>query len=71
MEEALRAYTAGVAYAHFRDGEEGVIRPGMLADIVVLDRDIMADPSAGIDRARILATVVGGKVVYEVAPPAP
>jgi predicted amidohydrolase YtcJ len=62
-EEALRAYTGGVAYAHFREGQEGIIRPGMLADLVLLDRDITADGVA-IDQARIVATVLGGRVVY-------
>jgi len=64
VDEALRAYTSGVAYAHFREDQEGVLRPGMLADVVVIDRDITADPVEGIDRARVVATVLGGKVVY-------
>jgi predicted amidohydrolase YtcJ len=64
VDEALRAYTSGVAYAHFREGQEGVLRPGMLADVVVINRDITADPVGGIDQARVVATVLGGKVVY-------
>jgi hypothetical protein len=65
LEEALRAYTAGVAYAGFLDGEVGVLRPGMLADITLLDRDLFAIAPEQIRDARVVATVVGGRVVYE------
>ncbi len=65
VDEALRAYTAGVAYAHFRERQEGVLRTGMLADMVVLNRDITADGASAIDQARVLITIVGGKVVYD------
>ncbi len=70
VEEALRAYTSGVAYAHFREGQEGVIRVGMLADLVVLDRDITV-PGAAIDQARVRATLLGGTVVYQAPATAP
>jgi hypothetical protein len=61
----LRAYTEGVAYAGFLDGEVGVLRPGMLADLVLLDRDLFAIAPELIREARVTATVVGGRVVYE------
>jgi predicted amidohydrolase YtcJ len=42
-----------------------VLRPGMLADLVVLDRDISAVPAQEILETKVLRTVVGGKTVYE------
>ncbi len=63
--EALRAYTSGVAYAGFMEPRVGVLRPGMLADIVLLDRDLFGVPPETISRARVRATVVGGRLVYE------
>ncbi|HET9274723.1 MAG TPA: amidohydrolase [Gemmatimonadales bacterium] len=64
VEEALRAYTAANAYALFADGRRGSLRPGLLADFAVLDRDLFRIPAPEIDRAKVTATVVGGKVVY-------
>lgn len=68
--EALAAYTSGVAYAHFREDREGQLRSGMLADLVVLDRDITTRPADSIDQAHVAATVLGGRVVYEAQDPA-
>ncbi|HEV2147264.1 MAG TPA: amidohydrolase [Longimicrobiaceae bacterium] len=65
VEEALRAYTADAAYASFEEGEKGTLAPGKLADFVLIDRDLRAIPPETIRDARILATVVGGRVVYE------
>lgn len=73
-EQALRAYTSDAAYAGFADGDRGTLERGKLADLVIIDRDITAIPAAEIRDARVLMTVVGGKVVYEReggAPPAP
>ena len=67
--EALTAYTSGVAYAHFREGSEGILKAGTRADLVVLDRDILAADPATIADSRVLATIVGGRVVYQPAVP--
>jgi predicted amidohydrolase YtcJ len=66
VEEALKAYTWGSAYAAFQEKERGILAPGCLADFVVLSRDIL-DPKERdhIGEAQVLMTVVGGKVVYE------
>ncbi|MGZ5480910.1 MAG: amidohydrolase [Pyrinomonadaceae bacterium] len=64
VDEALRAYTAGGAYGAFMERESGTIAPGMLADVTVIDRDLRAIPPAEIRNAKIVQTVVGGKIVF-------
>ena len=64
VEEALRAYTAGGAYAAFAENEAGTIAPGKLADVTVIDRDLRAIDPAEIRGAKIVQTIVGGKIVY-------
>lgn len=63
--DALRIYTAGSAAAAGREDELGQIAPGMLADFVVLDRDVTACDPDQIQSARVLATFVGGRQVFE------
>ncbi len=65
VEEALRAYTSGNAYGTFAEARRGVLRPGMDADITVIDHDLRTIPPDQIKDAGILATIVGGKVVYQ------
>src|SRR5438132_10172558 len=62
--EALRAYTAGNAYATFDEGKRGTLAPGADADVVVLDRNLFTIPPDSLDRARVRYTIVGGRVVY-------
>ena len=66
IEQAIAAYTTGSAYAEFAEKDKGTLAPGMLADFVVLDRDLTAIPPAEILGTRVLRTVVGGKTVYQV-----
>ena len=61
---ALRAFTAGSAYVNFLDGETGTLEPGKLADLVVLDRDILDPGSGPIGDARVLLTLSEGEAVY-------
>lgn len=65
--EALRSYTAANAYAAFEEGMKGTLAPGMLADVVVLSKDLSAVPDEEIPSTRVLATILGGKVVFEAA----
>jgi predicted amidohydrolase YtcJ len=61
---ALATFTAGSAYVNFLETETGTIEPAKLADLVVLDRDVL-DPGAGpIGDARVLLTLVEGEAVY-------
>ncbi len=64
-EQAIAAYTTGAAFAEFDEKIKGRIEPGMLADFVVLDRDITAAVPPKILEMKVLRTVVGGKTVYE------
>lgn len=63
--DAVRIYTAGSAAACGRERELGQIAPGMLADFIVLDRDITACGPREIQSAQVLATYVGGHQVFE------
>jgi predicted amidohydrolase YtcJ len=65
IEEAIGAYTTGSAFAEFAEKEKGTLAPGMLADLVILDRDITAVSPDKILATKVLRTVVGGKTVYE------
>lgn len=61
---AIAAYTAGSAYVNHLD-DTGSIRPGALADLVVLDGDPYAGPPEEIGATRVLRTYVGGRLVHE------
>lgn len=65
VEEAVRAYTVGSAYAEFQDTVKGTITPGKLADLVILSRDIFAIDPKEIESVKVLATIVDGRLVYE------
>jgi len=65
LEDALRAYTRGAAYATFDEKEKGVIAPGALADFAIIDRDLTKVKPEAIRDAHIALTAVGGRVVYE------
>ncbi|HTS95511.1 MAG TPA: amidohydrolase [Streptosporangiaceae bacterium] len=61
--QALAAYTAGSAYVNHLD-ETGAIGPGLLADLVVLDRDPFDGPPDEIASTSVALTYVGGEQVY-------
>lgn len=65
VDEAVRAYTVGSAFAEFADTVKGSLKTGMLADLVMLDRDIYSIESSQIDQTRVLTTIMDGKVVFE------
>jgi predicted amidohydrolase YtcJ len=63
--EALRAYTINGAFAAFEEGIKGSLTPGKLADITVLSKDILTCPEEEIRTAEVLATIVGGKILFQ------
>jgi predicted amidohydrolase YtcJ len=65
VEEAVRAYTVGSAYAEFQEAVKGTITPGKLADLVVLSRDIFTIDPKEIGGVRAELTMVDGRIVYE------
>jgi predicted amidohydrolase YtcJ len=65
LETSLRAYTVNNAWAEGEERSKGMLRAGMLADFVMIDRDLFAIPTARLKDAKVLLTVVGGRVVYE------
>ena len=63
-EQALIAHTRNNAYLIFRENELGSIRPGLLADLLVLDRDYLTVPADEIRDIIPIATMVSGRVVH-------
>ena len=63
--DAIKAYTINGAYLEGTEKEKGSFEPGKLADIVVLDRDILTIDPNEIIEAKAVMTIVGGEVVYE------
>jgi hypothetical protein len=65
VEEAVRAYTYGSAYAEFQENVKGTLAVGKLADFVILSDDIFAINPNEIRNTKVLTTVVDGKIVYQ------
>lgn len=65
VEKALRAYTVSPPKAIHRAKELGTIEPGKLADLVILDRDILAIPPENISGTKPFLTIMNGRIVYE------
>jgi len=63
--EALETYTLNCAYAAFEEDLKGSLTPGKLADIVVLDTDILTCPEADIPATNVDYTIVGGRILFE------
>jgi len=61
---ALRAFTSGGAWVHRLDEVTGALEPGMLADLVVLDRDLFDRGAGEIGDARVVLTLVEGDAVH-------
>ncbi|MEP6835066.1 MAG: amidohydrolase, partial [Gemmatimonas sp.] len=65
VEQALRAYTIDAARAGFQDDRLGSLERGKLADFVMIDRDLTRIPVDEVVGARVMRTVIGGRVVFE------
>ncbi len=63
-DEALRSFTRDAAFAAFEEADKGAIETGKLADLVVLDRNIMEIPPAEILQTNVVMVFFGGKVAY-------
>ncbi|MFA9437688.1 MAG: amidohydrolase, partial [Candidatus Bathyarchaeota archaeon] len=63
--DAIRVYTWNGAYITFEEDIKGSIEPGKLADLAILDTDILACDPADIAKTKVLTTIVDGRVVYQ------
>jgi len=64
----LEAYTKGPAWVSFEEDQKGTLTPGKLADVAVFDTDLVKagrTRPADLLQAKVLYTIVGGKVVYD------
>jgi predicted amidohydrolase YtcJ len=65
VKEALRLYTTNAAYSGFEEKVKGSIEPGKLADLIVIDQDILTIPENQIKDIKVDMTVLDGKIVYQ------
>jgi predicted amidohydrolase YtcJ len=65
VEEALRAYTSDAAFAAFSEKSLGSLQAGKLADLVVLDRNLLETPGEDLAKAGVVLTMVDGRVTFE------
>jgi hypothetical protein len=65
VREAIEAYTLNNAYAAFEEKEKGSIEPGKLADLVVLEDNILAIDPVKIENTTVDMTILGGKIIYQ------
>lgn len=65
LEDCIRAYTSGSAYAQFEEGKKGELKQGEYADFIIFSNDLTKIAPAQYTKTRVLRTVVGGRVVYQ------
>ena len=65
MDEAIKYYTYGPAYASFEENIKGTLEVGKLADFVVLSRDLFSIRTLHILKTEVLYTILSGKIVYQ------
>jgi len=65
LDDCIRAYTSGSAYAQFEDGKKGELKVGEYADFVILSQDITKAAPKDLFNTEVLRTVVGGRTVYQ------
>ena len=64
LDDALGAFTSGVDWVNHEENMVGTLRPGLRADLVVLDQDLFAVPSSAIGDTSVVMTVASGQVVF-------
>jgi predicted amidohydrolase YtcJ len=67
LRDAIAAYTIGGAYAEHTEDRKGMLRPGYLADVVILSGDIEAVPADQISSLHVEKTICGGRIVWDAA----
>jgi len=64
VKSAINAWTSGAAWASFDEHRKGMLKPGMLADMVVLSRDVFKANREQLQSTEVVATIFDGRVVY-------
>jgi predicted amidohydrolase YtcJ len=64
LEETLRGFTTGAAYAAFAEGRVGILKPGFRADLTVVDRDLFEVKPRDLLASKVVATIVDGRAVF-------
>lgn len=62
--EALVSFTAGGAFASFREDEAGMIKEGRVADLTIVDRNPLSTPIEEMNTLQVIVTMIGGQVEY-------
>ncbi|MEZ5930944.1 MAG: amidohydrolase [Alphaproteobacteria bacterium] len=65
LDEALTSYTRIGAFAEFAEDKKGILKPGLFADVVVMDRDLEATDPEALSKAKPIFTICDGRVTYE------
>jgi predicted amidohydrolase YtcJ len=65
VREVLRLYTRNGAWLGFEEGRLGRLAPGAFADMIVVDRDVLAVPAEELKDVKVLQTIIAGEVVFE------
>jgi predicted amidohydrolase YtcJ len=65
LEDCIRAYTSGSAFAQFEEGKKGELKAGEYADFIILSNDLTKIPPAQYTKTQVLRTVVGGRTIYQ------
>lgn len=63
--EALEMYTSKASYAIFEENIKGTLESGKLADVIILDQDILSVPQDSIDKIGVVATIKYGDLIYK------
>jgi predicted amidohydrolase YtcJ len=64
LQDCIRAYTSGSAYAQFEEGKKGELKAGEFADFIILSDDLTKIPPQQYAKVAVLRTVVGGRTIY-------
>jgi predicted amidohydrolase YtcJ len=64
VDDAIGAFTAGVDWVNHEEDAAGTLRPGLRADVAVLDQDLYTVPPSGIGSTSVVMTVASGQVVF-------
>ncbi|MGD9569570.1 MAG: amidohydrolase [Sedimentibacter sp.] len=62
--EAIKMFTSNGAYGIFEENEKGTLKTGKLADIVILDKDILNTPIDQIDKIKVIVTIKSGEILF-------